>query len=130
MEQTYSDFLEEAIVEDDPTEMDDYELVGEPVKETVSQQPGLSDAAFPPGGAAELPAVAAPGDAMPQSDTVPSPRSGAAAIAETEEVMNSGMQFLAGMFRMATGKEIIMEGKAVEVDRETGEVVMRFRIPV
>jgi superfamily II DNA/RNA helicase len=51
-------------------------------------------------------------------------------LAEVETVMNSGMQFLAGMFKMATGKEISMADKAIEVDKNTGEVVMRFKIPV
>ena len=46
-----------------------------------------------------------------------------------EKVMNSGMDFLAGMFKMATGQDMGFEGKKMEIDNETGEIVMRFKIP-
>ncbi len=49
---------------------------------------------------------------------------------EMEQVMNSGMQFLAGMFQMATGKEVKMEEQKIEVDAKTGEVTMKFKLPV
>jgi len=48
---------------------------------------------------------------------------------ELEHVMNSGMQFLAGLFKMSTGKELGMENQSIEVNKETGEVVMRFKLP-
>nr|NQU91692.1 DEAD/DEAH box helicase [Bacteroidota bacterium] len=48
---------------------------------------------------------------------------------ELEEVMNNGMQFLAGLFKMSTGKDMGMENQKVEIDKETGEVVMRFKLP-
>ena len=43
--------------------------------------------------------------------------------------MNSGMQFLAGLFKMATGKDMGIENQKVEIDKATGEVVFRFKIP-
>lgn len=46
-----------------------------------------------------------------------------------ENVMNHGMDFLAGMFKMATGKDIGFEGKNMEIDNETGEIVLRFKMP-
>ena len=49
---------------------------------------------------------------------------------EIEQVMNNGMQFLAGLFKMSTGKELGIENQTVEVDKATGEVVMRFKLPV
>ncbi|MBN1158591.1 MAG: DEAD/DEAH box helicase [Bacteroidales bacterium] len=52
------------------------------------------------------------------------------AAAEMEQVMNHGMQFLAGMFKMSTGKELGMENQSISIDKETGEVVMKFRLPV
>jgi len=79
-------------------------LSEEPEKDGISAQPGLES----------------------HHTTAPS----AGALSDVETVMNSGMQFLAGMFKMATGKEISMADKAIEVDKTTGEVVMRFRIPV
>jgi SNF2 family DNA or RNA helicase len=47
---------------------------------------------------------------------------------QLETVMNSGMQFLSGLFKMATGKDMGMENQKIEVNKETGEVVMRFKI--
>ena len=66
----------------------------------------------------------------PQPQT-PSPSSPARTIQvkEMEQVMNHGMSFLAGMFKMATGKELTAENQKIEIDEETGEVVMRFKLP-
>jgi len=49
---------------------------------------------------------------------------------ELEEVMNSGMQFLAGLFKMSTGKELSTENQSVSIDSETGEITMKFKMPV
>lgn len=49
---------------------------------------------------------------------------------EMEQVMNNGMQFLAGLFKMTTGKEMGLENQKIEIDRETGEVVMRFKMKI
>ncbi|PKP49985.1 MAG: helicase [Bacteroidetes bacterium HGW-Bacteroidetes-11] len=48
---------------------------------------------------------------------------------EIEQVMNSGMQFLAGIFKMATGKDLGMNSQSIEVNQETGEVIMKFKLP-
>ena len=47
-----------------------------------------------------------------------------------EQVMNNGMQFLSGLFKMATGKEMGTEGQKNEVNKETGEVTMKFKLPM
>ena len=49
---------------------------------------------------------------------------------EIEQVMNNGMQFLAGLFKMSTGKDIGLENQTIEVNKQTGEVVMKFKLPV
>jgi len=49
---------------------------------------------------------------------------------EVEEVMNNGMQFLAGLFKMSTGKDIGIEDQKIEVNKKTGEVTMKFKLPV
>ncbi|MDA3928366.1 MAG: DEAD/DEAH box helicase [Prolixibacteraceae bacterium] len=49
---------------------------------------------------------------------------------EIEQVMNNGMQFLAGLFKMSTGKDINIEDQKIEVNKETGEVTMKFKLPV
>ena len=49
-----------------------------------------------------------------------------------EAVLNSGMQFIAGLMEMATGKKIDLsddQDKMVKIDRETGEVTMKFKLP-
>jgi hypothetical protein len=63
----------------------------------------------------------------------PSPGNGQSStiqVEELEKVMNNGMQFLSGLFKMATGKEMGMESQKIEVNRETGEVTMKFKLPV
>jgi len=44
--------------------------------------------------------------------------------------MNTGMQFLLGLFKMSTGKDMAPDNQKIEIDKETGEVVMRFKLPV
>ncbi len=58
-----------------------------------------------------------------------------AAPTETQEKMEQalehGMQFLSGLMEMTTGKPITPdnEGKCIKVDKETGEVTMKFKLP-
>jgi len=47
---------------------------------------------------------------------------------EMEAVMNKGMDFLSGLFKMSTGKDLNKGDNKIEIDRETGEVVMRFKM--
>ena len=49
---------------------------------------------------------------------------------DIEQVMNNGMQFLAGLFKMSTGKDIGIENQKIEVNKETGEVTMKFKLPI
>ena len=51
-------------------------------------------------------------------------------LQEMETVMKSGMDFLAGMFKMSTGKELLSTDNKIEIDHQTGEIVMRFKLPV
>jgi len=51
-------------------------------------------------------------------------------IFELEQVMTSGMQFLAGLYKMSTGKESDFENQKIKVNKETGEVTMTFRLPI
>jgi superfamily II DNA or RNA helicase/predicted nucleic acid-binding Zn finger protein len=48
---------------------------------------------------------------------------------ELESVMNQGLGFLAGIMKMATGQEVATEGQSLEVNAETGEVTMKFKLP-
>jgi len=51
-------------------------------------------------------------------------------IAEFEQVMTSGMQFLAGLYKMSTGKDLGTENQQIKFNKETGEVTMTFKLPV
>jgi len=48
-----------------------------------------------------------------------------------ENVLNSGMQFLGGLMEMATGKKMVLtdDDRMIRIDRETGEVTMKFKLP-
>ena len=48
---------------------------------------------------------------------------------QIEETLNNGLQFLNGIFKMATGKELLSEEQSINVNKETGEVVMKFKLP-
>jgi superfamily II DNA/RNA helicase len=49
-----------------------------------------------------------------------------------EGVLNSGMQFIGGLMEMATGKKmevVAPDQKMVTIDRDTGEVTLKFKLP-
>lgn len=49
-----------------------------------------------------------------------------------EEVLNTGMSFISGLLEMATGKKLSAandQDKLLSLDRETGEVTMKFKLP-
>ncbi len=85
-----------------------------------------------------------PKDEIDLSDETSEPGEETAAVSETggngsgsgtqaeefEKVMNNGMQFLSGLFKMATEKDIGMENQKIEVNRETGKVMMKFKLPM
>ncbi len=51
---------------------------------------------------------------------------------KVEGVLNSGMQFIAGLMEMATGKkmkESDTQDKMIKIDQKTGEVTMKFKLP-
>ena len=50
--------------------------------------------------------------------------------AELEQVMTSGMQFLGGLFKMSTGKDLGLENQQIKINKETGEVTMTFKLPI
>jgi ERCC4-related helicase len=53
-----------------------------------------------------------------------------ASTEELEQVMNQGIGFLSGLFKMATGKDMGMDEQSITVNKETGEVTMKFKLPV
>jgi hypothetical protein len=51
-------------------------------------------------------------------------------VRQMEEVMQNGINFLEGLYQMATGKSMAPEEQKISIDPQTGEVVMRFKIPI
>jgi len=48
---------------------------------------------------------------------------------EAEEVMNKGLEFFNGLFKISTGSDSGLEDKRMKINTETGEVEMKFKIP-
>lgn len=63
------------------------------------------------------------------SETVGQPETKFSQSEEIEKVLNNGMDFLSGLLKMATGKDSGLKDGMVEVNKETGEVVMKFKLP-
>jgi hypothetical protein len=101
------------------------EPAGEPVAEAAAED--VTTMPDPLGEPAEF-----AGAAQPQPAPAVAGRAAATASASAQqltEVMNQGVAFLSGLMQMATGQGLQSEAGAIQVDPETGEVVMKFRLP-
>src|SRR5690554_2887620 len=47
-----------------------------------------------------------------------------------EAVMNSGIQFLAGLIEMSSGTKIDIKDQKIEVNPDSGDVTMKFKMPI
>ena len=47
-----------------------------------------------------------------------------------EQVLSQGMGFFAGLYQMATGNEVNASDQKIDVNKETGEVTLKFKIPM
>ncbi len=47
---------------------------------------------------------------------------------ELKKALKSGVDFLTQLVKMSTGKSIGLKGKNIDMDKETGEIVLRFKI--
>ncbi len=117
--------LEEVIREDEKPDMDtgpileivEEEVMGEQAPEEINGD-GQQEENLP----GQQPRVAA---------STSSTSSASQKIDKMEEVLNKGMEFLAGIYQMTTGEELHKEGgQKIEIDRKTGEVVMRFKMKI
>jgi len=123
-----------------PTPDDDFETIPaqpsappESDEETYTEESPETDSASPKTSSAEIDlSEDAPDDELDfstkptESKPEQTPKT---KTEELEEVMNNGMQFLSGLFKMSTGKDMGSENQKIEIDKETGEVVMRFKLP-
>ena len=83
-------------------------------KETAESGTPREAAGPPPASPAPEPQPAAAGEIQPEA---------------LEATLNQGLQFLSGLMQMATGKTLATEGQSISIDKETGEVVMKFKLP-
>lgn len=66
----------------------------------------------------------------PSADNAPKETESILAHAQQmEKVLNNGMEFLSGLLQMATGKDVGISNQKIEVNKETGEVTMKFTMP-
>lgn len=68
-------------------------------------------------------------DPIKQEEVKMQQESNAVKFAQMEEVMNKGMGFLSGLYKMSTGKDLGTENQKIEIDHKTGEVTMKFKLP-
>jgi SNF2 family DNA or RNA helicase len=50
-------------------------------------------------------------------------------LEEMEQVMNQGLGFLSGLYKMSTGQDLNAKDQKIEIDKTTGEVTMKFKLP-
>jgi len=89
---------------------------------TISDFDKLSDLA----GKEEI--ISEPQPVQPVSETKQPTPTISPEMESMRTVMESGMQFLAGLYKMSTGKDMPVGGNSVEIDANTGDVVMRFKM--
>lgn len=99
----------------------------EPEPQVLTAESAMETAEVP------VPAVASPAQpSLPPEHAAQLPAPASQAVqkqtAELEQVLNNGMQFLAGLFKMSTGTDFNFKDQKIEIDPATGEVLMRFKI--
>ena len=109
-------------------------ILNEPESEidVAVEEPGESISGEQDGAAIAPEALAAPVAATPAAPAAPGAAPAEPASAEQiESVLNQGLAFLSSLSQMTTGKPLVGESgkKSIEIDHETGEVVLRFKLP-
>ena len=92
-------------------------IIEEPV-ETIDQPAATTEAELEQAGveSEEMePALAEPAPAIDQ--------------ATLQQTLDQGLQFLNGIFKMATGNSLLTENQTINIDADTGEVTIKFKLP-
>ncbi|MFO7987193.1 MAG: SNF2-related protein [Desulfatiglandaceae bacterium] len=91
---------------------------------------GAEETGAPAGGESDM------DTARPQAEASAAGETQTAQTAESpeklENVLNQGMAFIGGLMEMATGKQMkpaSKDGRMLHVDKDTGEVTMKFKLP-
>ncbi|MDR2713397.1 MAG: DEAD/DEAH box helicase, partial [Clostridiales bacterium] len=101
--------LPEDIIEEEEDFVEEFELAGPKDEEKDKQETAPKEVA---------------------AEQKPKPAESEVKAAELEQVMESGMQFLAGLFKMSTGKDLGLGNQQIKIDKETGEVTMKFKLSI
>ncbi len=117
---------EEGIYADHSEQREEQEHVPEMVTETETSTHDTSKETVTETG---VPMSHKEGQANKPTTTAANDNQAASGSVEIENVMNQGVGFLSGLFKMATGKELGVSENSVKVDKETGEVTFKFKIP-
>ncbi|HUH17984.1 DEAD/DEAH box helicase [Albibacterium sp.] len=111
-------------------EMVDVLSTEDPITPVEEEQIIISEIADPDPSGME----AKQGTLFPEAQDVPSKsRQQAESVQKAqqmEQVMNNGLQFLSGLFEMATGNKVDMKDQKIEIDPVSGEVTMKFKMPL
>ncbi len=103
----------------------------QPLEEVMDEEHNISSPEIPVTDISDIVKEEEPEEQSVATETI------SAAVTETtsslqakqiEQVMQNGMNFLSGLYQMATGKSIAPEDQKISIDSETGEVVMRFKM--
>ncbi|MEM6965704.1 MAG: DEAD/DEAH box helicase [Bacteroidota bacterium] len=125
--------LESFIHEFEEPTIEDMEVPEEVVAENVSDDVIQKEEEM----TEDTPAIPSESTAQSPSESTPQPQTATSnmttqqkeeRLEQMEQVMNQGMGFLAGLFKLSTGQDMNTENQKVEIDRKTGEVVMRFKL--
>jgi SNF2 family DNA or RNA helicase len=81
----------------------------------------------------QLEALVAGQDLAAKPAEAPAPPIAAAPLSagqagQLEQVLASGMSFLAGLFKMSTGADLVLKDQKIEIDKATGEVRLSFKM--
>jgi superfamily II DNA or RNA helicase len=64
-----------------------------------------------------------------ESEKLPSEPAATFDQAALQQTLDQGLQFLNGIFKMATGNSLLTEEQTINVDADTGEVTIKFKLP-
>ena len=86
-------------------------------------QEGVETESTPPGSVEET------GIENEVEEKIPAEPAAVVDQAVLQQTLDQGLQFLNGIFKMATGNSLLSENQTIAIDAETGEVTIKFKLP-
>ncbi|MEM7110007.1 MAG: DEAD/DEAH box helicase [Bacteroidota bacterium] len=113
---------------DEPAEIEPQEKLLEDQQLSLTEEISF-ETTDDPGQEEEVPLKSGDVNTTDEESLTPHDEGNKQKIAAMEEVMNQGMGFLAGLYQISTGKAMKAEDQKIEINKETGEVTMKFKLP-